>query len=463
MVNGYVHMMQRRNSLEENTAKTIVSGVPILQYICHLVVVTALCILFCMPVSSDRLPEGALENQIWSTESLLEGVGVTMESTSLNWYTSDAGLTELPMPHPDTDVTSVWRSTSPSGLATLISPSPEHNVLSGSIAYMVYKDTIKSNGGQISEVKSFSMDTNAKTEGLFNTRTDKILTYTSQNGSHLMGAESYLLDVSGMWSPRGSDLVCVFSRSKEEIIPAFCNKVTASSKLHSVTTAQIESIGTVAMVGTSPAALNYEIAVTPDSNSVSGFADAIVSTTFTVSVMEGRTDQWQGGDLFKDPLQDGRWVMTTGNWEWYANNPRDGITSFMLSRIATLSDEIYVMYNGDRYQAGGAGIIITGPAVLSNTTNIILPLPKEVFSIDGGDGGRNTPYTVTYMGAVYSIDPTDFAIPYDLRVTLLYYTYPHYDELAARLSSVDTATIAGGISTFVKEFNYRSGVNCKNC
>ncbi|MCL2460849.1 MAG: hypothetical protein FWF19_05830, partial [Euryarchaeota archaeon] len=52
-------------------------------------------------------------------------------------------------------------------------------------------------------------------------------------------------------------------------------------------------IGGVTAVATKPnvpAALNYEISVTPDANSASGYADGIVSTTFTVSVMEGRYD-----------------------------------------------------------------------------------------------------------------------------------------------------------------------------
>ena len=415
--------------------------------------------LLCMPVSSDRLPGGVAENQVWTTTSLIEGVGVTTETTSLNWYTSDAGLTELPKPYPDTDVSSMWRGSPWTGSnypISLLTPSPEeYNVLSSSIAYMVYKESIKSNGGQISEVKTFSLDTNKKTEGLYNIESEKVLTYTSQNGSHLMGAESYLLDVSGMWSKRSSDLVCVFSRSEQEIIPAFCNKVTASSKLRSVTTAQVESIGTATVVGTSPAALNYEIAVMPDSNSASGYADAIVSTTFTVNVMEGRTDQWKGGD----PLRDGRWEFTGTGWYWNPLNSGNGITEFYLDRSLN-SNFVDVHYEGTLYRAGGLGQTITGPSVPMNGIN---PLPPEAqFSVDGGDG--TGPYIVTYMGAVYSIDPSDIvSAPYDLPVTLLHPGLPNFDELASTITAQDTATISGGISNFVKSFNYVSGIGCQNC
>ena len=222
--------------------------------------------------TADVLPGPVPENQVFSTISIIEAVGVTTESTSLVWQIGDKGLNTLP----------AAKATEDGG-----------PIRSGSIAYVTYSDSITTNGGQISEVKSFSMDTNAKTAGLFNIETSKVLTYTSQNGSHLMGAESYVLDVAGNWS-RGTDsIVCVFSKAGKDTIPAFCNKVTASSKLTSVTTAQVETIGGVTAVATKPnvpAALNYEISVTPDANSASGYADGIVSTTFTVSVMEGRYD-----------------------------------------------------------------------------------------------------------------------------------------------------------------------------
>jgi hypothetical protein len=203
------------------------------------------------------------------------------------------------------------------------------------------------------------MDTHGKTAGLFNIETAKVLTYTSQNGSHLMGEESFVLDIAGNWSAGLDDIVCVFARSAREVIPAFCNKVTASSKLTSVTTAQVETIGKLTAVGqraTVPAALNYEISVTPDANSASGYADGIFTTTFTVSIMEGRSD---------------------GN--------------------------------------------ITGPGM---------------------------------AGVRYDRNLVESSGVYDLA---------NYDQLASTLTYIDTASVAGGVSTFNKAFSYLSGVYCEYC
>jgi hypothetical protein len=104
-------------------------------------------------------------------------------------------------------------------------------------------------------------------------------------------------------------------------------------------------------VSTVPAALNYQISVTPDVNSASGFADGIISTTFTVSVMEGRSD----GQI--------------------RNETEDNVTNGV-------------------YESG------------------------KLFDLQ------------------------------------------FYDQLASTLTFVDTATVAGGISSFNKDFNYQSGIAC---
>jgi len=44
----------------------------------------------------------------------------------------------------------------------------DRTIRSGSISYVMYSDVINTNGGQISEVKSFSVDTHSKTAGLYN-------------------------------------------------------------------------------------------------------------------------------------------------------------------------------------------------------------------------------------------------------------------------------------------------------
>ena len=278
--------------------------------------------------AADILPLPSSENQIFRTTSNIDAVAQVQESTTLVWQNRYRGISEDPPVRGSDSGASVE-----------------------SLGYAAYFDSIYANGGQISEVKSFSIDTHGKAAGRYNIETTKLLTYTSQNGSHLMGAESYILEVIGNWSYRADDgLACVFTKGGEQIIPAFCNKVTASSKLTSVTTAQVQTSGKMTAVGRNrdvPAALKYEISVSPDANSASGYADGIISTAFTVSIKEGRND----GNI-TPPLSDG------------------------------------------------------------------------------------------------NVDIRDLS---------------HYTELAATLTHIDTATVAGGISTFNKAFNYQSSVSCINC
>ena len=305
-------------------------------------IIAAVFLMISGLATADILPNPVPENQVFTLTSIVEAVGVTTESTSLVWQIGDEGLDQIPPVRTIEDADgNIIRGTS------------------GSIAYVTYSDSITTNGGQISEVKSFSMDTNAKTEGMYNIETTKVLTYTSQNGSHLMGAESYVLDVAGNWTYGLDSIVCVFSKANDTAIPAFCNKATASSKLTSVTTAQVETVGgltAVADKSSVPAALNYEISVTPDANSASGYADGIVSTTFTVSVMEGRFwsengDQdfwWVPYDGFYDPNTD---TYTIFRDDATGNAYKLGSTVTYID-TATVAGGISAFNKGFSYQSG---------------------------------------------------------------------------------------------------------------
>ena len=386
-------------------------------------------LVFGTMATGDRLPGEVPENQVWTTTSLIEGVGITTEQTSLYWHVSDASLDALPIPRFDDGV---YRS--------------------GSIAYASYRDSIMSNGGQISEVKTFSLDTHGKTEGLYNTRTEKVLTYTSQNGSHLLGEESYVLDVIGDWSMDESDIICVFSRAERDIIPAFCNKVTASSRLRSMTTAQVQSIGQATVIGTSPAVLNYEISITPDSNSVSGYAEGIVSTTFTVSVMEGRTDGW--GDSL---LASGAWRPwqsgTQTGWGW--SGFRSGVTQIQLVKGGFgTGDYVGVEYNGDFYIAAATPGFSPGPVPLTYGTTSLPDAAQLTIIAEAG-----STYILTFEGSEYIINAVDS----DQTTAIIMTHLASSNELAARLTTVDTATVSGGISSFMKAFRYQSGIDCENC
>jgi hypothetical protein len=232
--------------------------------------------MICGIAFADDLPGPVPENQIFGTTSHIDGIALAYESTSFRWNIGDQESDEIPAPY---------------GSAYGIG-----SVKSGSISYSMYKDIINSNGGQISEVKAFHLDTNAKSSGMYNVNTEKILTYNSQMGSHLLGDELYILDVAGnwTWTPGVTGLLCVFTTAfTESLIPSFCNKATASARLTSLTTGLVETGGSIRPIAASrtvPSALNYEISITPDMHSASGYADAIVSTKFTISVQEGRTD-----------------------------------------------------------------------------------------------------------------------------------------------------------------------------
>ena len=439
------------------------------------------CLLACCSaVCGDRLPQGVAENQVWTTTSLVEGVGVTIEDTDLVWHLGDASLTELGL---DIEIGDWYYFLGNPWPAYVTTPVTYHYDRGRSIAYMMYKDSIMSNGGQISEVKSFSLDTNAKTEGLYNVETEKVLTYTSQNGSHLMGTESYILDVAGMWQLLNpDDIVCVFARSSTEMIPAFCNKVTAASRLRSINTAQIESIGAATVVGKdikTPAALSYEIAVTPDGNSASGYADGIVSTTFTVSVMEGRNDFWKGDPLagvgrrqfLYDPL--GLIFGAASFSQGWEMNDQDNLSPIDWLNVQYFPDPMgdyveitYVMDDGRWYEYTSwdaashpiTGVILgqlpiyeydfgTGLATLADNPPIMIEVTPE------GDFILSFSTGASYYLSGTNRDPiTGFRLMID-----------GWDELASTFTTTDTATVSGGISNFVKAFNYKSGVKCSNC
>lgn len=167
---------------------------------------------------------------------------------------------------------------------TILQPSEE-------IAIVTYKDTIQTNGGKLSLNKNIDFDSQDKAKGLNNLEASKVLTYASTEGAHLVGSELWNLDVAGNWDQTADNIRCVFATAKSAIWPAFCNAVQAKSELVNINSAQIStkgSIRAVAASGDSPAELNYQIAVTPDSNSGSGFAEGTVKTEFGGSIMEAR-------------------------------------------------------------------------------------------------------------------------------------------------------------------------------
>ena len=166
-----------------------------------------------------------------------------------------------------------------------------------------YIDTLMTNGGNLAVNKNVDFDSRNQTVSSYNLQSEKVLTYTSMEGAHLLGEESYLLDNAGSYkSDDDGSIRCVYSSDNLKWLPAFCNIIQAKSSLINVNNARISEKGSLRMVGNedTPAGLNYQIAVTPD-NRVASSAIGTIKTEFAGSVMEARdnstkisaTNQWK--------------------------------------------------------------------------------------------------------------------------------------------------------------------------
>ncbi|MFH0966468.1 MAG: hypothetical protein V1862_02130 [Methanobacteriota archaeon] len=212
-------------------------------------------------VSADRLPNQTPENQLFSIDTVIDVTGMVDDSTKLSWVIASPGSI-------------------PTGIL-----GPKQ-----SIGDITYRDSIMTNGGKIAENKNFAFDSQDKSTGLFNIEAEKVLTYASTEGSHMVGEEEYTLSVAGNFTNSDGNIRCVFQEGGS-VLPAFCNIVSAKSSLINVNSAQISTKGQIRAVSSdanTPAELNYQIAVTPDANSGSGFAEGTVKTVFAGSVMEAR-------------------------------------------------------------------------------------------------------------------------------------------------------------------------------
>jgi len=227
-----------------------------------------LVIFFAMigSAAGDRLPNQTPENQVFSIDTVIDVTGFVSDNTMLSWVIASPGAI-------------------PTGILGA----------SQSIADITYRDSIMTNGGKLSMNKNFDFNSKDQSSGLYNVEAQKVLTYASTEGAHLVGEEEYTLSVAGNYASGEGNIRCVFSTGADDALPAFCNIVSAKSSLINVNSAQISSKGQIRGVSSNagvPAGLNYQIAVTPDSNSGSGYAEGTVKTVFAGSIMEAR----DGGD-----------------------------------------------------------------------------------------------------------------------------------------------------------------------
>jgi hypothetical protein len=238
----------------------------IMMYKAVVCAVLVVFLVFIGSVSGDRLPNQTPENQVFSIDTVIDVTGFVSDNTVLSWVIASPGSI-------------------PSGILGA----------SQSVADVTYRDSIMTNGGKLSMNKNFDFSSRDQSSGLYNIESQKVLTYASTEGAHLVGEEEYTLSVAGNYASRDGNIRCVFSNGGSDVLPAFCNIVSAKSSLININSAQISTKGQIRAVASDagvPAGLNYQIAVTPDSNSGSGFAEGTVKTVFAGSIMEAR----DGGD-----------------------------------------------------------------------------------------------------------------------------------------------------------------------
>ncbi|MDD1728148.1 MAG: hypothetical protein LUQ50_03650 [Methanospirillum sp.] len=241
--------------------------------------------------AADWLPNQTPENQVFSIDTVIDVTGAVDDKSTMSWVIA-----------------------SPDSI-------PEGILGAGqSIADVTYKDAILTNGGKLAENKNFDFNSQDQENGLYNIESQKVLTYASTEGAHMVGEEEYTLSVAGNYSGTDDTIRCVFSDNHGGLLPAFCNIVSAKSSLVNVNSAQISTKGQIRAVAETadiPAGLNYQIAVTPDANSGSGFAEGTVKTIFAGSIMEAR----DGGDdnyALDGSTEDGEatWNKTSAENTW---------------------------------------------------------------------------------------------------------------------------------------------------
>nr|WP_319538284.1 hypothetical protein [uncultured Methanospirillum sp.] len=236
--------------------------------------------------AADRLPNATPENQVFSIDTVIDATGAVDDKSTMSWVIAGPGAI-------------------PTGILGA----------GQTISDVTYKDAILTNGGKLAENKNFDFSSKNQESGLYNIESQKVLTYASTEGAHLVGEEEYTLSVAGNYDTGEDNIRCVFSTNHGGILPAFCNIVSAKSSLVNVNSAQVSTKGQIRAVADSadvPAGLNYQIAVTPDANSGSGFAEGTVKTVFAGSIMEARDG---GDDNYNSATATWNKTSATNSWK----------------------------------------------------------------------------------------------------------------------------------------------------
>ena len=227
------------------------------------IVVIAIMALFltAIPIGADFLPGAVPENQQISITTLIDSIGFVSTDTTFDWTISSGILGDR-----------------------IFGPNE-------TMASLLYRDSLMTNGGHLLLSSSVDLDTRNQTKGLYNFKTDKVVTYESIEGSHLVADESLVMSTGGNYTDSDNIGRCVFASGSSATAPAFCNTVRARSSLINVNSAQYSTSAkarVVAADGSVPSALSYQVTLTPNPASGLGYAVGTVTTEFSADIMEAR-------------------------------------------------------------------------------------------------------------------------------------------------------------------------------
>lgn len=236
-----------------------------------MVLIFIVCTNLCALVIADRLPSEVAENQIFTIDTEIKAVGIMSEESSVDWTI---------------DYQRLYVN------GTYDYGHIHDGILNRteSIAILQWDDSLRSSGGSIAIGKKVAYNSKNKATSRYNLQTEKVLTYRTKEGSHLSGGESWSLDVAGNWDFKRQYVRCVFAENDPDYFSAFCNIIKADSKLLNFNTGQLSTRGVARAVTyytQYPSALNYLIAVRPDSD-MNSPAMGTIKTDFGGSIMEAR-------------------------------------------------------------------------------------------------------------------------------------------------------------------------------
>lgn len=215
-------------------------------------------------IVADYLPNATPENQRIAITTLIDVIGFVRTETTFDWSIASGKLENKIF-------------------------GPEEKVAS-----LLYRDSLMTNGGHLSLSSSVDYDSQNKARGAHNFESEKVYSYESKEGSHLVADELLVMSTGGNYTESDNIMRCVFSSADDAAAPAFCNTVRAHSSLVNVNSAQVSTSAKARIVaedGSVPSAMSYHIDLTPNPVSGLGYAVGTVNTEFSADIMEARGDE----------------------------------------------------------------------------------------------------------------------------------------------------------------------------